>query len=111
MQFPKSPFYIIGKLIINYFFFIIQYIKSFNNKPPAKLIETPYVETQYEKSCKKYADLYSKESADENSNIDPVLYDFLKRKEIFVRWGGRVMCLINNQQAITQPPLIVEYLC
>ena len=102
MQFPKSPFYIIGKLIINYFFFIIQYIKSFNNKPPAKLIETPYVETQYEKSCKKYADLYSKESADENSNIDPVLYDFLKRKEIFVspdnqlekQWKSRI--LIEN---------------
>ena len=102
MQFPKSPFYIIGKLILNYIFFIIQYIKSFNNKPPAKLIETPYVETQYEKSCKKYADLYSKESADENSNIDPVLYDFLKRKEIFVspdnqlekQWKSRI--LIEN---------------
>jgi hypothetical protein len=102
MQFPKSPFYIIGKLILNYIFFIIQYIKSFNNKPPAKLIETPYVETQYEKSCKKYADLYNKESADENSNIDPVLYDFLKRKEIFVspdnelekQWKSRI--LIEN---------------
>ena len=102
MQFPKSPFYIIGKLILNYIFFIIQYIKSFNNKPPAKLIETPYVETQYEKSCKKYADLYTKESADENSNIDPVLYDFLKRKEIFVspdnqlekQWKSRI--LIEN---------------
>jgi hypothetical protein len=99
MQFPKSPFYIIGKLILNYFFFIIQYIKSFNNKPP---IKTPYVETQYEKSCKKYADLYSKESADENSNIDTVLYDFLKRKEIFVspdnqlekQWKSRI--LIEN---------------
>jgi len=102
MQFPKSPFYIIGKLILNYIFFIIQYIKSFNNKPPAKLIETPYVETQYEKSCKKYADLYSKESADENSNIDPVLYDFDKRKDIFAsvdnelekQWKSRI--LIEN---------------
>lgn len=100
MQFPKSPFYIIGKLILNYFFFIIQYIKSFNNKPP---VETPpHVETQYEKSCKKYAEFYRKESADENSNIDPVLYDFLKRKEIFAsvdnelekQWKSRI--LIEN---------------
>jgi hypothetical protein len=103
MQFPKSPFYIIGKLILNYVFFIIQYIKSFNNKPPpAKPIETPHVETQYEKSCKKYAEFYGKESADENSNIDPVLYDFDKRKEIFVspenelekQWKSRI--LIEN---------------
>jgi hypothetical protein len=103
MQFPKSPFYIIGKLILNYVFFIIQYIKSFNNKPPpAKTIETPHVETQYEKSCKKYAEFYGKESADDNSNIDPVLYDFDKRKEIFVspdnelekQWKSRI--LIEN---------------
>ena len=102
MQFPKSPFYIIGKLILNYVFFIIQYIKSFNNKPPAKPIETPHVETQYEKSCKKYSEFYGKESADENSNIDPVLYDFDKRKEIFVspdnelekQWKSRI--LIEN---------------
>ena len=102
MQFPKSPFYIIGKLILNYFFFIIQYIKSFNNKPPAKPIETQHVETKYEKSCKKYADLYSKETPDENSNIDPVLYDFDRRKEIFVspdnqlekQWKSRI--LIEN---------------
>jgi hypothetical protein len=102
MQFPKSPFYIIGKLILNYFFFIIQYIKSFNNKPQAKPIDTPHVETQYEKTCKKYAEFYGKESADENSNIDPVLYDFLKRKETFVspdnelekQWKSRI--LIEN---------------
>jgi len=103
MQFPKSPFYIIGKLILNYVFFIIQYIKSFNNKPPpAKPIETPHVETQYEKTCKKYAQFYGKETHDENSNIDPVLYDFDKRKEIFAsvdnelekQWKSRI--LIEN---------------
>jgi hypothetical protein len=102
MQFPRSPFYIIGKLILNYIFFIIQYLRSFNNKPPAKPIEIPYVETQYDKSCKKYAEFYGKESADENSNIDPVLYDFDKRKEIFVspdnemekQWKSRI--LIEN---------------
>ncbi len=101
MQFPKSPFYIIGKLILNYVFFIIQYIKSFNNTV-VKPVETPHVETQYEKSCKKYTEFYKKESADENSNIDPVLYDFLKRKEIFVspdnqlekQWKSRI--LIEN---------------
>jgi len=101
MQFPKSPFYIIGKLILNYVFFIIQYIKSFNNTV-VKPVETPHVETQYEKTCKKYAEFYRKESADENSNIDPVLYNFLKRKEIFVnvdnelekQWKSRI--LIEN---------------
>ena len=101
MQFPKSPFYIIGKLILNYVFFIIQYIKSFNNTV-VKPVETPHVETQYEKTCKKYAEFYRKESVDENSNIDPVLYNFLKRKEIFAsvdnelekQWKSRI--LIEN---------------
>ena len=103
MNFPRSPFYIIGKLIVNYIFFIIQYIRTFNNKPPTKLIEIkPYVETQYDKSCKKYAKFYNTETHDENSNIDPVLYDFDKRKEIFVsvdnemekQWKSRI--LIEN---------------
>jgi hypothetical protein len=99
MQFPRSPFYIIAKLILNYIFFIIQYIKSFN-KPPH--VEKPYVETQYDKSCKKYANFYKTESADDNTNIDPVLYDFDRRKEIFVspdnelekQWKSRI--LIEN---------------
>jgi hypothetical protein len=99
MQFPRSPFYIIAKLILNYIFFIIQYVKSFNKPPP---VEKPYVETQYDKSCKKYANFYKTESVDENSNIDPVLYDFDRRKEIFVspdnelekQWKSRI--LIEN---------------
>lgn len=99
MQFPRSPFYIIAKLILNYIFFIIQYIKSFN-KPPH--VEKPYVETQYDKSCKKYANFYKTESADDNTNIDPVLYNFDRRKEIFVspdnelekQWKSRI--LIEN---------------
>ena len=98
MQFPRSPFYIIGKLILNYIFFIIQYLRSFNNIV-VKPIVIPYVETQYENSCKKYAEFYGKESADENSNIDPVLYDFDKRKEIFAsadnemekQWKSRIL--------------------
>lgn len=102
MQFPRSPFYIIGKLLINYIFFIIQYVRSFNNKPIKKPIETPYVETQYDKTCKKYAEFYNTVTPDENSNIDPVLYDFDKRKEIFVspdnemekQWKSRI--LIEN---------------
>ena len=101
MQFPRSPFYIIGKLILNYIFFIIQYLRSFN-KIVVKPIVIPYVETQYEKSCKKYAEFYGKESADENSNIDHVLYDFDKRKEVFAsadnemekQWKSRI--LIEN---------------
>jgi len=102
MNFPRSPFYIIGKLIINYIFFIIQYIRTFNNKPPTKPLVLPYVETQYDKSCKKYANFYNTETPDENSNIDPVLYDFEKRKEIFAsvdnemekQWKSRI--LIEN---------------
>jgi len=102
MNFPRSPFYIIGKLIVNYIFFIIQYIRTFNNKPPTKPLVLPYVETQYDKSCKKYANFYNTETPDENSNIDPVLYDFEKRKEIFAsvdnemekQWKSRI--LIEN---------------
>ena len=102
MNFPRSPFYIIGKLIVNYIFFIIQYVRTFNNKPPTKPLVLPYVETQYDKSCKKYLNFYNTESKDENSNIDPVLYDFDKRKEIFAsvdneyekQWKSRI--LIEN---------------
>jgi len=102
MKFPRSPFYIIAQLILNYIYFIVQYIRTFNAPPLQKIAEKPYVETQYDKSCKKYAEFYGKESADENSNIDPVLYDFLKRKEVFVsgdneyekQWKSRI--LIEN---------------
>jgi hypothetical protein len=80
MHFPKSPIYIIAKLLVNYFYFIIKYFQSFN-KPV--VIEKPHIETKYEKSCKKYAELYKKETEDENSNIDPLLYDYDKRKELF----------------------------
>ena len=99
--FPRSPAYIIAKLIVNYVFFIIQYFKSLYN-PVAPPVEKPYVETKYDKSCKKYADFYIKESADENSNIEPILYDFEQRKEIFAdpandyekQWKSRI--LIEN---------------
>jgi hypothetical protein len=102
MQFPKSPVYIIAKLVLNYIFFIIQYIKSFNNKPPVKPVDIPYVETKYEKACKKYSNFYNTVTPDENSNIDPLLYNFDKRKEIFVspdnelekQWKSRI--LIEN---------------
>jgi len=99
MKFPKSPFYIIAQLILNYIYFIVQYIRTFNAPPPKKLAEIAYVETQYDKSCKKYAEFYGKESADENSNIDPILYDFVKRKEVFAsadndfekQWKSRIL--------------------
>ena len=102
MKFPRSPFYIIAQLILNYIYFIVQYIRTFNAPPLQKPATIPYVETQYDKSCKKYAEFYKSESADENSNIDPVLYDFLKRKEVFVsgdnefekQWKSRI--LIEN---------------
>jgi hypothetical protein len=102
MKFPRSPFYIIAQLILNYIYFIVQYIRTFNAPPPKKPVTIPYVETQYDKSCKKYAEFYGKESADENSNIDPILYDFLKRKEVFAsgdndfekQWKSRI--LIEN---------------
>jgi hypothetical protein len=99
MKFPKSPFYIIAQLVLNYIYFIVQYIRTFNAPPPKKLAEIAYVETQYDKSCKKYAEFYGKESADENSNIDPILYDFVKRKEVFAsadndfekQWKSRIL--------------------
>ena len=99
MKFPKSPFYIIAQLILNYIYFIVQYIRTFNAPPPKKLATIPYVETQYDKSCKKYAEFYGKEFADENSNIDPVLYDFVKRKDVFAsadndfekQWKSRIL--------------------
>lgn len=102
MKFPRSPFYIIAQLILNYIYFIVQYIRTFNAPPPKKPAEIPYVETQYDKSCKKYSNFYNTVSADENSNIDPVLYDFLKRKEVFAsgdneyekQWKSRI--LIEN---------------
>lgn len=102
MKFPRSPFYIIAQLILNYIYFIVQYIRKFNAPPPKKPAEIPYVETQYDKSCKKYSNFYNTVSADENSNIDPVLYDFLKRKEVFAsgdneyekQWKSRI--LIEN---------------
>jgi hypothetical protein len=102
MQFPQSPFYIIAKLVFNYIFFIIQYLRSFNKKPPVKPVEIPYVETKYDKACKKYSNFYNTVTSDENSNIDPVLYNFDKRKEIFVspdnefekQWKSRI--LIEN---------------
>ena len=100
MQFPKSPFYIIAKLILNYIYFVIRYIQTFNNKPKTIIVETPpYVETKYDKSCKKYLNFYKTETKDENSNIDPFLYDFDKRKEFFVestnvyekQWKSRIL--------------------
>ena len=102
MKFPRSPFYIIAQLILNYIYFIVQYIRTFNAPPPKKPATIPYVETQYDKSCKKYADFYNTVTADENSNIDPILYDFLKRKEVFAsgdndfekQWKSRI--LIEN---------------
>ena len=102
MKFPRSPFYIIAQLILNYIYFIVQYIRAFNAPPPNKTEEIPYVETRYDKSCKKYADFYNTVTADENSNIVPVLYDFLKRKEVFAsadndfekQWKSRI--LIEN---------------
>jgi len=102
MKFPRSPFYIIAQLILNYIYFIVQYIRTFNAPPPKKPATIPYVETQYDKSCKKYANFYNTVTADENSNIDPVLYDFLKRKEVFAsgdneyekQWKSRI--LIEN---------------
>ena len=102
MKFPRSPFYIIAQLILNYIYFIVQYIRTFNAPPLQKPATIPYVETQYDKSCKKYANFYNTVTADENSNIDPVLYDFLKRKEVFAsgdneyekQWKSRI--LIEN---------------
>ena len=99
MKIPQSPFYRIVQLIFKYIYFIVQYIKSLNQK---KQIVIEHVETQYEKSCKKYASFYAKKTDDENSNICDILYDYDKRKEIFAdpnnihekQWKSRI--LIEN---------------
>ena len=76
--------------------FIVQY---FQKKTQPQPIQPPpeKQETQYEKSCKKYAEFYNAD--EENSNIDAELYDFDKRKELFAdpnnlpekMWKSRIL--------------------
>jgi hypothetical protein len=68
---------------------LVWYFQSLKTKPPLPPIPAAIKEeTKYEKSCKRYADFYSKKTDDENSNIDLVLYDFDKRKELFANPGN-----------------------
>jgi len=78
--------------------FILNFIINFFKKNKQLIVKIPS-ETQYEKSCKKYANFYSIKTDDENSNIDAVLYDFDKRKEVFTEtkntqeqmWKSRIL--------------------
>ena len=67
-------FYQILLTLIRY---IIQFFKKKSSLPQIKQ------ETQFEKSCKRYSEFYSRSTDDENSNIDKVLYDFDELKELF----------------------------
>jgi len=78
--------------------FIVRYFQK--KTQPIKQPPPEKQETQYEKSCKKYAEFYNKTNADEeNSNIDAELYDFDKRKELFAdpnnlpekMWKSRIL--------------------
>jgi hypothetical protein len=97
----KGPFHSFVELLLRCVKILVQYFQSLKTKPPLP-IPAIKEETKYEKSCKRYADFYSKKTDDENSNIDPVLYDFDKRKELFANpdnehekmWKSRI--LIEN---------------
>jgi hypothetical protein len=80
--------------------FLIQLFKKYRKTyfpvPPLPLKQE---ETQFEKTSKRYAEFYSKTTDDENSNIDAVLYEFDKRRELFEdpanfhekQWKSRVL--------------------
>ena len=77
---------------------LIRYIIQFFKKNKSSLPQIKQ-ETQFEKSCKRYTEFYRRSTDDENSNIDKVLYDFDKRKELFKestnepekQWKSRVL--------------------
>ena len=78
--------------------FLIQLFKKYrkNLSPPVLHVKQ---ETQFEKTSKRYAEFYSKTTDDENSNIDAVLYEFDKRRELFEdpvnfhekQWKSRIL--------------------
>lgn len=85
----KRPFHSFVELLLKCVNMLVWYFQSFKTKPQLPLpIPAIKEETKYEKSCKRYADFYSKKTDDENSNIDLVLYDFDKRKELFANPGN-----------------------
>jgi hypothetical protein len=76
--------------------FLIQLFKKYRKTSVPLQVKQ---ETQFEKTSKRYADFYSKTTNDENSNIDAVLYEFDKRRELFEdpanfhekQWKSRVL--------------------
>jgi hypothetical protein len=93
---PKKMLY---ELIISIIRFLLQFLKK-KSTPPQPITKV-HEETQFEKSCKKYALFYDNKTEDESSNIDPVLYDFEKRKEIF----GQVD---NDQEKLWKSRILLE---
>ena len=95
----KTPFLNLVQLLLKYINVLFYYINLLNQ--PQKKIAEPIkpVESKYEKSCKKYMEFYNSKTDDENSNINPILYDFEKRKEIFgdnennfeKQWKSRIL--------------------
>lgn len=75
--------------------FLIQLFKKYRQSPVLHVKQ----ETQFEKTSKRYAEFYSKTTDDENSNIDAVLYEFDKRRELFEdpanfhekQWKSRIL--------------------
>ena len=87
----------IYELFISIIRFLIQFFKK--KSTPITTVAKVHVETQFEKSSKKYALFYDNKTEDESSNIDSALYDFVQRKEIFGQvdnapekiWKSRVL--------------------
>ena len=71
----------IYELFISIIRFLLQFFKK--KSTPLTTVAKVHVETQFEKSSKKYALFYDNKTEDECSNIDSALYDFVQRKEIF----------------------------
>jgi len=94
------------KFLISLIQILVQYFNRIycsSSYSPPKPLALPLVvikeETIFEKSSKRYAEFYDKSTDDENSNIDPILYQFDERKQLFADpenaqekiWKSRVL--------------------
>jgi hypothetical protein len=86
------------QFLISFIQILIQFLKKFSRTTHPPILQIKQ-ETQFDKSCKRYAEFYSQVTEDENSNINPVLYQFDDRKELFAdpaneqekQWKSRIL--------------------
>ena len=74
---------VIAKLIQYIYWFNYLYNVHFNRVEPEKPTFAQTQQILFDKSFAKYQEFYENNDNDVNSNIDPILYDYDKRKEIF----------------------------